>query len=140
LTRQTSTLDAFLEFDPRTAFSGHGPIKRQEEWLRGAFEAFANRRSNLQIGIGVAFRYGRSTTVCTPNFADTVVAAWRATMPLSNLMHDSAIDMSAPPSGRRPRTSQNALGGPRRRREARADVAGRDVRTAPSGPQAASGG
>jgi hypothetical protein len=140
LTRQTSTLDAFLEFDPRTAFSGHGPIKRQEEWLRGAFEAFANRRSNLQIGIGVAFRYGRSTTVCAPNFAETVVAAWRATMPLSNLMRDSAIDMSAPPSGRRPRTSQNALGGPRRRREARADVVGRDVRTAPSGPLAASSG
>jgi hypothetical protein len=90
VTRQRSTLDAYLEFDPRTAFPGHGSIKRQEEWLRSAYEAFADKRSNLQIGIGAAFRYGTSTTVSAPDFARSVVAVWRATAPIVDLLHDAA--------------------------------------------------
>ena len=116
LTRQLSTLDAYLEFDPRTAFPGHGSIKRQEEWLRSAYEAFADKRSNLQIGIGAAFRYGTSTTVSAPNFARSVVAVWRATTPVLDLLRDAAGATTPPPIGRGSRVTQTASRGPEKRR------------------------
>jgi hypothetical protein len=111
LTRQLSTLDAYLEFDPRTAFPGYGSIKRQEEWLRSAYDAFADKRSNLQIGIGAAFRYGTSTTVSAPDFARLVVAAWRATAPVLDLLRDAAGAAATPPIGRGSEGAQNALRG-----------------------------
>jgi hypothetical protein len=116
LTRQLSTLDACLEFDPRTAFPGHGSIKRQEEWLRSAYEAFADKRSNLQIGIGVAFRYGTSTTVSAADFARSIVAAWHATAPVLDLLRDAASLVATPPICRDSQTAQNALRGPEKRR------------------------
>jgi hypothetical protein len=113
LTRQLSTLDAYLEFDPRTAFAGHGAIKRQEEWLRSAYEAFADKRSNLQVGIGAAFRYGASTSVSAPDFARSVVAAWCATAPVLDLLRDAAGAATTPPGSQ---VAQNASRGPEKRR------------------------
>jgi hypothetical protein len=114
-TRQRSTLDAHLQFDPRTAFPSHGPIKPQEEWLRSAYAVFAEKRSNLQIGIGAAFRYGASTTVSTSAFARSVVAAWCATAPVLDLLRGTD-DRKSPSQRDRPRqTAQNALGGPAKR-------------------------
>ncbi len=115
LTRQLSTLDAYLEFDPRTAFPGHGSIKRQEEWLRSAYEAFADKRSNLQIGIGAAFRYGTSTTVSAANFGQSIAAAWQATAPVLDLLHGAAGSVAKPLFGRDSQTAQNALRGARKR-------------------------
>jgi hypothetical protein len=115
LTRQRSTLDAHLEFDLRTAFAGYGPIKRQEEWLGSAYDAFADKRSNLQIGIGAAFRFGTSTTVSGPAFARSVVAAWCATAPVLDLVCGTACSNSSGQSDRPPHAAQNALRGPAKR-------------------------
>jgi hypothetical protein len=94
--RSVGIYDAVLEFDPRTAFGGHGDIKHQEEWLRSAFAVLTNRRSNLQVGLGIAFRYGRSTHVCAPDFAQAVAAAWRATQPVLDLMRDASSAAPGP--------------------------------------------
>lgn len=130
VTRQRSTLDAHLEFDPRTAFSDYGPIKRQEEWLRSAYDAFADKRSNLQIGIGAAFRFGASTTVSGPDFARSVVAAWCATAPVLDLVCGTAGKKSPGQPVRPLQAAQNALDGPAKRglrtagvREERAEAA-----------------
>jgi hypothetical protein len=115
LTRQLSTLDAHMQFDPRTAFSGYGSIKRQEEWLRSAYAVFADKRSNLQIGIGAAFRYGASTTVSTPAFARSVVAAWCATASILDLLLGTTDRRRGGRPDRHRQTAQNALGGPAKR-------------------------
>jgi hypothetical protein len=114
-TRQLSTLDAHMQFDPRTAFQGHDPIKRQEEWLRSAYAVFADKRSNLQIGIGAAFRYGASTTVSTPAFARSVVAAWCATASILDLLLGTTDRRRGGRPDRHRQTAQNALGGPAKR-------------------------
>ncbi len=137
LTRQLSTLDAYLEFDPRTAFPGHGSIKRQEEWLRSAYDAFADKRSNLQIGIGVAFRYGTSTTVSASDFARSVAAAWCATVPILDLLRDVANPVATPPMGRGSQAPQNALRGPEKQRRGAAGTRPRRVLAASGAPQAA---
>jgi hypothetical protein len=137
LTRQLSTLDAYLEFDPRTAFPGHGSIKLQEEWLRSAYEAFADKRSNLQIGIGAAFRYGTSTTVSAPDYARSVVAAWRATAPVLDLLSDAASPAAMPPIGRGSQAAQNALRGPKKRRPRALGTGARRAQAMPGVPAAA---
>jgi hypothetical protein len=136
LTRQLSTLDAYLEFDPRTAFPGHGQIKRQEEWLRSAYEAFADKRSNLQIGIGAAFRYGNSTAVSAPDFARSVVATWCATAAILDLLRDAANPVAAPPMGRGAQAAQNASHGPEKRRLRAPGTRVHPVLAASSAPQA----
>lgn len=52
--------DARLEFDPRTAYprSGKRPVKSQPQWLQATYAALAEKRSNLQVGIGAIFPYG----------------------------------------------------------------------------------
>lgn len=137
LTRQLSTLDAYLEFDPRTAFPGHGSIKRQEEWLRGGYEAFADKRSNLQIGIGAAFRYRTSTTVSAQDFARSVVAAWRATAPVLDLLRDAVSAAAMPPIGRGSQAAQNALRGPQKRRPRALDTRARRAQATHGAPEAA---
>jgi hypothetical protein len=137
LTRQLSTLDAYLEFDPRTAFPGHGSIKRQEEWLRGTYEAFADKRSNLQIGIGAAFRYGISTTVSAPDFARLVVAAWRATTPVMDLLRDAANPIATPPMGQGAQAAKNALRGPQKRRPRALETRARRAQATPGALEAA---
>jgi hypothetical protein len=86
LHRTIAVYDAILEFDPRTAFPAESAVKRQEEWLRTTFEILVGRRSNVQIGIGVAYAYDRSTKVASSDFAGSVATAWAATRPLLELM------------------------------------------------------
>jgi hypothetical protein len=140
LTRQASTLDAFIEFDPRTAFNGHGPIKRQEEWLRGAFEAFSNKQSNLQLGFGVAFRYGISSAVSAPDFARSVITTWRATAPVLDLLREAESAAATPSVGRGSRGPQNDTRGPEKRRLRAAAVRVGRARANVAGPQAPSRG
>ena len=137
LTRQLSTLDAYLEFDPRTGFAGHGSIKRQEEWLRSAYEAFADKRSNLQIGIGAAFRYGTSTTVSAPDFARLIVATWRATAPILDLLRDATNPVATPPMDRDAQAAQNGLRGPEKHRRGAPRERSRRVLAASGAPPVA---
>jgi hypothetical protein len=84
--RSAPIRDAMLEFDPRTALGGRGGIKMQEEWLQAAFAALANRQSNIQVAVGIAFSYARSTSVGAAGFASSVANAWQSTKPLLELV------------------------------------------------------
>jgi hypothetical protein len=47
--------DANILFDLRTALEGQQPIKFQPQWLAAAYEAFADKESNLQLQFGFDF-------------------------------------------------------------------------------------
>lgn len=53
--------DAMLEFDLRTALNGGGnsQVKQQQQWINVAFEVMNNKKSNLQLQVGVDFSYDR---------------------------------------------------------------------------------
>jgi hypothetical protein len=84
--RTRETVDAMLEFDPRTALADGGDIKRQDQWLQTAFDVYTNRNANVQLAIGVAFPYAKSMTVANAEFSASVAAAWCATKPLTDIL------------------------------------------------------
>ncbi len=81
-------VDARLEFDLRTAFSGsvrrHADItvKSQAQWLQTVYEVFSSKQSNLQLGVGAVFPYDRCKAVGTPEILDCMEAVWLACRPL----------------------------------------------------------
>ena len=83
--RSVPTVDALLEFDLRTA-SGGGrstPVKRQEQWLRAAYDALAHSRSNYQIQIGAIFPFAQAGSKLAKKDAwGMVAAAWLAAKPI----------------------------------------------------------
>ncbi len=97
--RSIPVRDALLEFDPRTAGGADAAIKCQDEWLRATYDAFASRRSNLQLAVGITFSYADSRSVHEAGFAGTVAAAARALAPLLARVRDEGTDPS--PSARR---------------------------------------
>lgn len=79
--------DAMLEFDLRTAFPLEGSrVKAQPEWLKMAFNSFANKKSNIQLSVGFSFPYKRSRAVGDAMFADMVERSWLACGPLLEAM------------------------------------------------------
>jgi len=73
--------DASLEFDLRTARSGtQDGVKHQAQWLKAAYEALANKKSNLQLGIGAAFPYG-SPALQSPRVVNHIADVWTACRP-----------------------------------------------------------
>jgi hypothetical protein len=75
--------DAHLHFDARTCVpNSTDAVKIQEEWLKAAFEAFSNRRSNIELGIGVEFPYRTHSAIKTPAAIDCVEKAWLSCRPL----------------------------------------------------------
>lgn len=80
--RSTPISDAELKFDPRTALGNRNGVKMQEEWLKAAFASFSNRRSNLQLGIGLGFHYRSSSSVKQAQFADVAERSWLACKPV----------------------------------------------------------
>lgn len=86
--RSEPITDATLEFDLRTAFTDDASdVKAQPEWLGMAFHSFANKRSNLQLSVGISFPYRRSVTVEDAKFADMVERSWLACGPLLKAMN-----------------------------------------------------
>jgi hypothetical protein len=85
--RSVPIYDASLELDPRTAFDIEDTmVKFQEQWLRTAFDVFANRRSNIQIGIGVKFPYGDESAVRDSYFISIVEQSLLASEPFLRTM------------------------------------------------------
>lgn len=82
--RAEPVYDAVLRFDPRTAIGAHkaAEVKHQPQWLRAAFDALDQRRSNLQFQIGVEFSYDRCPAVRSEHIAEVVAAAWLACEPM----------------------------------------------------------
>lgn len=86
--RSEPITDATLEFDLRTAYADDASdVKAQPEWLDLAFHSFANRRSNLQLSIGISFPYRRSITVGDAKFTDMAERSWLACGPLLKAMN-----------------------------------------------------
>ena len=81
-----STIDARVSFDLRTAIGkslgDRHPVKKQPEWLEASYEAFKNKRSNLQMGIGAFFPYASCPSVHSAKILDHVAAAWLACRPI----------------------------------------------------------
>ena len=85
--RSEGIVDGRLEFDLRTAFGdAECPVKEQSEWLDLAYHAFAGRRSNLQLSVGISFPYAFCESVRQRGFADMVEKSWLACAPLLEAM------------------------------------------------------
>ena len=73
-------VDAELEFDLRTAFKtgGKNHVKQQQQWLNAAFDVMRNKKSNLQIQVGVNFSYDTCKTMKDSRainlFAESIIA------------------------------------------------------------------
>ena len=79
--RSVPTIDASIRADPRTFTGSNSEIKRQAEWINAIYGALSRPKSNLQLGIGFDFLYGKSTTVNTHEFSRTVSDAWLSARP-----------------------------------------------------------
>lgn len=85
--RSEGIVDGRLEFDLRTAFADEeSPVKGQPEWLDLAYHAFAGRRSNMQLSVGISFPYDSCESVRQRGFADMVEKSWLACSPLLEAM------------------------------------------------------
>jgi hypothetical protein len=104
--RSIPIVDALMEIDPRTALAERGEIKLQEQWLRTAFDVYANRQANIQMSIGVAFPYAKSSRASTPEFVGTVAEVWRAARPLLEAL--DLLPGSGAPGLREGRTARPA--------------------------------
>ena len=76
--------DARMSVDLRTVLAApRQPIdgvKHQPEWLEALHLAYAQRRSNMQVGLGVDFLYNDKTR--SVKVLDLVAGAWKACRPL----------------------------------------------------------
>lgn len=83
--RSLPTVDASLQFDPRTAVYGGSRRSRtrtQPEWLQATYEALRSRRSNLQFQIGAEFPYAKCPEVRTAEICDLAAGVWLACRPI----------------------------------------------------------
>lgn len=81
--RSNPVVDASLEFDPRTAIASTGSgVKAQEQWLKATFDAYVNRRSNLQLAVGFSFSYRENSAVRAPSFVALIEQGWLACTPV----------------------------------------------------------
>ncbi|WP_126223577.1 hypothetical protein [Burkholderia ambifaria] len=81
--RSEPFVDAWIEFDPRTALGPEaGNVKLQAQWLEATVNAFSKPQSNLNISFGMAFPYGKSQSVNQASFVEITEAAWLATAPI----------------------------------------------------------
>jgi hypothetical protein len=89
--RSIPIVDARMEFDLRTAFQktptlGKKAIKPQPQWLDAAYRALTKKNSNLQLTVGAAFPYGRSSSVSERTILSNIAETWLACLPLLKAM------------------------------------------------------
>ena len=87
--RAEAIYDARIEFDLRTAFGDdtiRPRLKRQSQWLTAIYEATANRRSNLHLGMGALFPWGRCRATGERRILDGIAEVWIACRPLLQVM------------------------------------------------------
>jgi hypothetical protein len=75
-------VDGRLEFDLRTIASGsEGGVKFQPEWVEAGYDLLVNKRSNMQLGLRVHFRYD-CPVVRSPQVVGLFADTWKALEPL----------------------------------------------------------
>ena len=83
------TTDARLTFDLRTAVacnSNGSKVKFQPQWLQATFDAFVNKRSNLQLAVGATFPYRTCKATAGRGILDGIAASWIGCSPLLRTM------------------------------------------------------
>jgi hypothetical protein len=82
--RSEPFVDAWIEFDPRTAFNAKDDanVKLQVQWLEATISAISKRQGNLNLAIGMAFTYDKSQLIRDQSFVKAVVGVWLATKPI----------------------------------------------------------
>ncbi len=91
--RSLPTQDALLSLDLRTAFKQKIKVaeKFQPEWLKTAYDAMRNRRSNLQFQVGFEVYYKDSKIIGTPKAIHLFEEALFALKPILDLLLDRSI-------------------------------------------------
>ena len=80
--KSPAIVDARLETDIRTACSGpNGSIRFQPEWATAIYQLLVNKRSNIQFGMDVQFKY-TCPVVQSRNAEDLFADTWKALFPL----------------------------------------------------------
>lgn len=82
--------DARITFDLRTAFEDNFGFetspKHQPQWLLAVFEALSQKRSNLQLAVGVRFDYALCPFTQRPVIAQRLAECWVACKPIIDRM------------------------------------------------------
>lgn len=80
--------DAVINIDLRTAMAKRGKpmdkVKAQPEWLEALYTLYANKRSNMQLGIGVEFPFSEATRAV--DVVDLVEETWLGCKPLLDVL------------------------------------------------------
>lgn len=83
---QPGIIDAYLSFDLRTIhIENKSPEKFQPEWIVTAFDVMRNKKSNMQMQIGIEVPLGRSDIVKTEKILRVFEEAARALIPILNV-------------------------------------------------------
>jgi len=87
-TQRSPLIDARLEADLRTLVPGSkAGVKHQPQWIEAIYEALCNKRSNIQLGVQVHFRYN-CPMVRSRKALDLFAHAWIAMWPLVRFVLD----------------------------------------------------
>ena len=79
-------VDAQLKFDLHTAFAGAKSVKPQHEWLRVAYDALSEKKSNIEFDVGVIFRYEQCPNLNSPEILNLISSAWLSCKPFVRKM------------------------------------------------------
>ena len=92
------SVDAELEFDLRTAFKtgGNKQVKQQQQWLNVAFEVMQNKKSNLQIQVGVGFSYDTCKTIKDSRAINLFVESILALKPFLDMAMGTGVNELLP--------------------------------------------
>ena len=80
--RAAPFVDGFLAVDIRTAIDSAAKVRKQPQWVEAAYSAFANKRSNLQMQIGVVFPFERCPRLGSDLALGLISKSWSACRPL----------------------------------------------------------
>lgn len=88
--RSEATVDARMEADLRTLVpGGRDGVKHQPEWAHAVYTLLTQKRSNIQLGVGMRFDY-RCPEVRSAACADLFAESWIACKPLLDLATGSS--------------------------------------------------
>lgn len=81
--------DAVLEFDLRTARKDSGDttpkgsaVKCQPIWLDALYELFKSNQGNIELNVGIQFKYAHCQEVKSPKILDVIAETWITCRPL----------------------------------------------------------
>lgn len=78
--------DARLDADLRTMYAGKQfGIRYQPQWIEAIYQLLIKKRSNIQFGVAVQFRYA-CPVIRSPEATELFVETWKALSPLADFV------------------------------------------------------